>query len=76
MATSIKIIVEKHVDGYVAYPVGLKGIVVGQGETSAAALADAKSAVAFHIETFGPDVLQEATTSVLDVFVEETTIAA
>lgn len=29
----IKIIIEKHVDGYVAYPVGLKGVVVGQGDT-------------------------------------------
>jgi len=28
-----KIIVEKHSDGYVAYPLGLKGVVVGQGDT-------------------------------------------
>jgi len=28
-----KIIVEKHPDGYVAYPLGLKGVVVGQGDT-------------------------------------------
>jgi len=27
-----KIIVEKHPDGYVAYPLGLKGVVVGQGQ--------------------------------------------
>lgn len=27
-----KIVVEKHPDGYVAYPLGLKGIVVGQGD--------------------------------------------
>ena len=26
-----KIVVEKHSEGYVAYPVGLKGIVVGEG---------------------------------------------
>jgi len=25
-----KIIVEKHPDGYIAYPLGLKGVVVGQ----------------------------------------------
>ena len=25
----IKVIIEKHSDGYVAYPLGLKGIVVG-----------------------------------------------
>lgn len=29
----IKIVVEKHPDGYVAYPLGLKGVVVGQGDT-------------------------------------------
>jgi hypothetical protein len=29
----IKIIVEKHSEGYVAYPLGLKGIVVGEGDT-------------------------------------------
>jgi len=28
-----KIVVEKHPDGYVAYPLGLKGVVVGQGDT-------------------------------------------
>ncbi|GAB6058017.1 hypothetical protein JCM31598_11340 [Desulfonatronum parangueonense] len=48
-----KVIVEKHVDGYVAYPLGFKGVVVGQGDTYEEALADVKSAIAFHIETFG-----------------------
>jgi predicted RNase H-like HicB family nuclease len=52
----IKVIVEKHSDGYVAYPLGLKGIVVGEGDTYEEALADVKSAIRFHIETFGPDV--------------------
>ncbi len=33
-----KILVEKHPDAYVAYPLGLKGVVVGQGETYEAAL--------------------------------------
>jgi predicted RNase H-like HicB family nuclease len=48
----LKIIVEKHPDGYVAYPLGLKGVVVGQGNTYEDALSDVKSAVRFHIETF------------------------
>jgi len=48
-----KIIVEKHPDGYVAYPLGLKGVVVGEGDTYEEALADVKSAIQFHIETFG-----------------------
>ena len=50
---SIKIIVEKHADGYVAYPLGMKGVVVGQGDTYEEAKNDVKSAIRFHIETFG-----------------------
>ncbi len=48
-----KLIVEKHSDGYVAYPLGIKGTVIGQGDTYEKALADVKSAIRFHIETFG-----------------------
>jgi len=51
-----KIIVEKHPDGYVAYPLGLKGVVVGQGDTYEEVLTDVKSAIRFHIETFGEEV--------------------
>ena len=49
----IKIIVEKHPEGYVAYPLELKGVVIGEGNTYEEALADVKSAIKFHIETFG-----------------------
>jgi predicted RNase H-like HicB family nuclease len=45
-------IVEKHEDGYVAYPLGIQGV-VGEGDTYEEALADVKSAIAFHVETFG-----------------------
>jgi predicted RNase H-like HicB family nuclease len=55
---TIKIIVEKHSDGYVAYPLGIEGVVVGEGDTYEAALADVKSALQFHIETFGQEVLE------------------
>lgn len=55
---SFKIIVEKHTDGYVAYPLGLKGVVVGEGNTYESAVADVTSAIEFHIETFGKDVLE------------------
>ncbi len=55
MDKKIKIVVEKFADGYVAYPLGLKGVVVAQGDTFEAALADCRSAIAFHIETFGSD---------------------
>jgi predicted RNase H-like HicB family nuclease len=51
--SSIKIIVEKHGDGFVAYPVGMRGVVVGEGDTYNDALADVRSAIKFHIETFG-----------------------
>lgn len=71
----IKIVVEKHPDGYVAYPLGLKGVVVGQGDTYDDALADVKSAIRFHIETFGDDVL-EIDPPVLEAFVAETAVKA
>jgi predicted RNase H-like HicB family nuclease len=67
---NFKIIVEKHPDGYVAYPLELRGVVVGQGESYEEALADVKSAIRFHIETFGPSVLQEDE-PVLEAFVAE-----
>jgi len=52
----VKMIMEKHPDGYVAYPLGVKGVVVGEGDTYEAALADVKSALSFHIETFGSEI--------------------
>ena len=54
---TFKVIVEKHPDGFVAYPVGLKGAVVGEGNTYEEALADVQSAIRFHIETFGEEVV-------------------
>ena len=40
-----RIIIEKHSNGYLAYPLGIKGAVVGQGDTYEEALADVKSAI-------------------------------
>ena len=74
MNRNFKIIVEKHPDGYVAYPVGLKGIVVAEGNSYEAALADVKSAIAFHIETFGSEVLDEQEMA-QEVFVAEAGIS-
>lgn len=65
-----KIIVEKHPDGFVAYPLGMKGVVVGQGDTYEEALSDVKSAIKFHIETFGKEVL-DIDPPVLEAFVTE-----
>ena len=70
---SIKIIVEKHPDGYVAYPLGMKGAVVGQGDTYEAALSDVRSAISFHVEAFGAETL--TADSVLEAFVAEATVA-
>lgn len=68
-----KVIVEKHPDGYLAYPLGLKGIVVGEGDTYEEALADVRSAIRFHIETFGSEVFDtESESPVLEAFVAET----
>lgn len=70
----LKVIVEKHPEGYVAYPLGLKGIVVGQGVSYQAALSDVSSAIRFHIETFGTEVF-EGESPVLEAFVAETGVA-
>ena len=73
---SVKILVEKHSDGYVAYPLGLKGVVVGEGDTYEEALADVRSAIRFHIETFGKEVFADDESPVLEVFVAEAGVPA
>ena len=70
----IKIIVEKHPDKYVAYPLGLKGVVIGQGDSYESALEDLKSAIKFHIETFGTEAL-EIDSPVLEAFIAETKVS-
>jgi len=69
----IKLIIERTEDGYVAYPLGLKGVVVAQGDTYEQALAQVRSAVRFHIETFGSEVLEEASEA-QEVFIAETEV--
>lgn len=73
MSRQFKIIVEKHADGYVAYPLGMKGVVVGEGDTYEAAVADVTSAIRFHIETFGEEAFQ-SDAPVLEAFVAETSV--
>jgi predicted RNase H-like HicB family nuclease len=68
----LKIIVEKHPEGYVAYPLGLKGVVVGEGDTYEEALADVKSAIKFHMETFGRDIYE--TEDIMETFVAEVAV--
>jgi predicted RNase H-like HicB family nuclease len=71
--SAMKIIIEKHPDGYVAYPAGIQGVVVGQGDTYDEALKDVQSAIHFHIETFGREAL-ESEDPALDAFVAEAVV--
>ena len=50
-----------------AYPLELKGVVIGEGGTYEEALADVKSAIKFHIETF-------ETEEVIETFVGEVAV--
>ena len=68
-----KVVVEKFPDGYVAYPLGLKGVIVGEGDTYEEALADVKSAIQFHFETFGEEAFDSD--SPLEAFVAEAGVA-
>jgi len=70
-----KLVVERHEDGYVAYPLGLKGVVVGQGDSRDAAIADVTSAIRFHIESFGVDELGDDT-EILEAFIAEAKLPA
>ena len=72
----IKIIVEKHEDGYVAYPLGLKGIVVAEGDTYEQALTEVKSAIQFQLDTFGKDTLSDDESPVMEAFIAETGVLA
>lgn len=76
ISASLKIVVEKHLDGYVAYPLGLaRSVILGQGDSYDEALADVRSAIAFHVETFGIDSLAlTEDEQVLEAFVAETVL--
>ena len=41
----LKVIIERVEDGYIAYPLGMKGVVIGQGDSYNEALADVTSAI-------------------------------
>lgn len=76
MPSRLKPVVEKHPDGYVAYPLGLgRGAILGQGDTYEAALAGVRSAIAFRIETFGRESLTPAENGpIFEAFVTEVAI--
>lgn len=68
--STFKFVIEKHAEGFVAYPLGMNGVVVGEGDTFAQALEDARSAAQFHLHTFGPDALVDQD-DVLEAFIAE-----
>ena len=72
---TFKIIVERHPEGYIAYPLGMKGVVVGEGDTYDEAVADVTSAIQFHIDTFGSDAIEPEDT-IVNVFLTETKVTA
>jgi predicted RNase H-like HicB family nuclease len=74
MVQHLKIVVERHPDTFVAYPLGIEGVVVGQGDTAEEALENVKSAIAFHLKSFGPSAINSEA-PVLDAFVTDTAIA-
>jgi len=73
--TQLKFVVEQHAEGFLAYPLGLAGIVVGEGDTADEALNDAKSAAKFHIETFGREAFP-SDSPLLDAFIVDAGIDA
>ena len=57
---NIKIVIERHEDGYVGYPLGFtRGAIVGQGDTYVEALQDTESAINFFIEHYGKEKFYE-----------------
>jgi predicted RNase H-like HicB family nuclease len=69
-----KIVIEKHPNTYIAYPLGLKGVVIGQGDSYESALEDVKSAIKFHIETFGLNEI-ESNPPLIEAFIDEAGVA-
>ena len=68
-----KVVVEKHADGYVAYPLGFKGIVIAEGDSYEEVLREIKSAIRFHIQTFGEDAFEQEE-DIVEAFVAEASV--
>ena len=70
LTNRVKVIIERMEDGYIAYPLGMKGIVIGQGDSYHDALADVTSAIHAHLQEFGPECLEESN-SAIEAFIAE-----
>jgi predicted RNase H-like HicB family nuclease len=77
MPLKIKIIVERHEAGYVAYPLGLRdGVsIVGEGDTYDEALADVTSAIRFTLENAAEEPIFSDDAPVLEAFIAEAEVA-
>jgi predicted RNase H-like HicB family nuclease len=53
----LKIVVERHEDGFIAYPLGVDGAIVGEGDTFEDALRDVRSAIREYVDVFGVERL-------------------
>jgi predicted RNase H-like HicB family nuclease len=71
---NVNIVIEEHDDGFVAYPLGMNGVVIGQGDTAEDALKDVKSAIGFHIGSFGKGAFAD-TVEVLSARLAEAELA-
>ncbi|HXM44111.1 MAG TPA: hypothetical protein VN924_22940 [Bryobacteraceae bacterium] len=73
MPRKIKIVIERHEAGYVAYPLGLRdGVsIVGEGDTYDDALADVTSAIRFTLENAPDEPIFSDDGSVLEAFIAE-----
>ena len=69
----IQIVIERHSDTYLAYPLGVNGAVVGEGDSADEALENVKSALREFIETFGSEVLDNDN-PIMDAFLAEAKI--
>jgi predicted RNase H-like HicB family nuclease len=72
MSVTLKLVVEKHADGFVAYPLGLNDVVLGEGDTYEEALADVKSALTFYFKNYGSDQLSD--TQPLEAYMTDLTV--
>jgi predicted RNase H-like HicB family nuclease len=68
----VKVLVEKQAQGYIAYPVGLQGVVTGTGHTYEDALEDVTSSIRAYIEANGPDSF-DVVPEVVEIAIPEST---
>jgi predicted RNase H-like HicB family nuclease len=69
---SINVIIEKHPEGYVAYLLGLSGVLLSKGNTYQEALENIKFTIKFHLENFRKETFQDE--CIITTFIGEITV--